>query len=131
MSFERNDGPPPLPDHLYLIGCGAHTQRGSVLAEDCAPMLGFKAYNLLKMAKLGLRVPPAFVLGTPYCGSDEMRARAVDPSVWRAGIAALERATARRFGDPRAPLLVSVRSGAPVSMPGYLTAGPKPSKEGS
>ncbi|SDC94857.1 PEP/pyruvate-binding domain-containing protein [Paraburkholderia lycopersici] len=120
MSTQREDAASALPDHLYLIGCDAGSPQRPLPADVSAQMLGFKAFNLLKMAALGLRVPPAFVLGTPYCGSDEMRARATGASVWRAGISRLERATGRRFGDPRVPLFVSVRSGAPVSMPGMM-----------
>jgi pyruvate,orthophosphate dikinase len=45
---------------------------------------------------------------------------AIEPSAWAAGLAALERATRTALGDPRRPLLVSVRSGAPVSMPGMM-----------
>jgi pyruvate,orthophosphate dikinase len=104
-------------EHLYLIGCHADVQApGPVSAQS----LGFKAYNLMRIAALGLRVPPAFVLGTEYCKSSETRARATQSRVWSHGIGALERATGQKFGDARAPLLVSVRSGAPVSMPGMM-----------
>lgn len=126
MSAQPNDEHQPLPDHLYLIGCDTLSPRGAQGADSAqctdtsAQMLGFKAHNLMRMAALGLTVPPAFVLGTPYCRSDAMRARACTPAVWRAGIAALERVTGRLLGDARVPLLVSVRSGAPVSMPGMM-----------
>ena len=120
MSPQGNDAIEPVPDHLYLIGCDARSSRGPAAAMASAQMVGFKAHNLMRMAALGLPVPPAFVLGTPYSGSDAMRARAAEASVWRTGIAALESATGRRFGDVRVPLLVSVRSGAPVSMPGMM-----------
>jgi pyruvate, orthophosphate dikinase len=120
MNTLRNDEVRTQPDHLYLIGCDAQAPQSPAPGEVSAQMLGFKAHNLMRMAALGLRVPPAFVLGTPYCGTDAMRTRAADASVWRTGIAALETATGRRFGDPRVPLLVSVRSGAPVSMPGMM-----------
>lgn len=78
--------------------------------------MGFKAYNLAHMAALGLNVPPAFVLGTGFCAAPE----AVTPAVWRDALARLEATTGLRFGDPRRPLLLSVRSGAPVSMPGMM-----------
>lgn len=120
MSAAREEGTHRLRDHLYLIGCAAGAPLDAAANDVCERDLGFKAYNLLRMASLGLRVPPAFVLGTPYCGSDAMRSLAASASVWQAGIAALERAGGRRFGDPRVPLLVSVRSGAPVSMPGMM-----------
>jgi pyruvate,orthophosphate dikinase len=82
--------------------------------------MGFKAWNLLRMAQLGLPVPPAFVLGTHYCIDAQARALAASPELWRPALHQLEQATGSSFGDPRNPLLVSVRSGAPVSMPGMM-----------
>ena len=91
------------------------------LAEAKA-LLGGKAANLGVMAReLGLPVPPGFAITTASCrffladgwpdGLDaELRTR----------MAAVEVAVGRRFGDPADPLLVSVRSGAPVSMPGMM-----------
>lgn len=98
-----------LPEAVYLIGCG--TTAGA--ADASARTMGFKAWNLLRMAQLGLPVPPAFVLGTDWCARP-----AAAP--WQPGLDALERATGRRLGDVRRPLLVAVRSGAPVSMPGMM-----------
>ena len=85
--------------------------------------MGMKAFDLSRMARLGLPVPPAFVLGTPHCRSCRS-----DPERFRKGLARLlteeihwlQSATDLGFGDPRKPLLVSVRSGAPVSMPGMM-----------
>lgn len=84
---------------------------------------GAKAADLWQMARLGLNVPPAFVLPTTLCagvnagdpGSIDTLGRSLTK-----GIAWLEQTTGRRFGDSRAPLLVSVRSGAARSMPGML-----------
>ena len=78
--------------------------------------LGFKAYNLARLAAIGLNVPPAIVLGTGYCATPE----AVTPALWGKALVRLEAATGSRLGDPRRPLLLSVRSGAPVSMPGMM-----------
>ena len=64
----------PLPEHCYLIGCEADSSSVATL-DVSAQLMGFKAYNLSKMSALGLPVPPAFVLGTPWCSSDTMRAR--------------------------------------------------------
>jgi pyruvate,orthophosphate dikinase len=113
-------GPAAWPDALYLIGCMA--PAGSAPAEYLpgADTMGFKAYNLLRMASLGLPVPPAFAIGTRYCQDADARAAAARPALWRPGLQALERATGLRFGDARMPLLLSVRSGAPVSMPGMM-----------
>ncbi|WP_248295145.1 PEP/pyruvate-binding domain-containing protein [Paraburkholderia sp. UYCP14C] len=72
------------------------------------------------MADLGLPVPPAFVLGTPYCRDDALRKAATSSAVWGGALQELERTTGKRFGDTRQPLLLSVRSGAPISMPGMM-----------
>jgi pyruvate,orthophosphate dikinase len=78
--------------------------------------MGSKAFNLLRMADLGLPVPPALVIGTHFTQSpDECLRR-----FFSAGPPALQEATGLVFGDSRKPLIVSVRSGAPVSMPGMM-----------
>jgi pyruvate,orthophosphate dikinase len=85
-------------------------------------LLGGKGANLVVMAReLGLPVPPGFVVTTEAC-------RVFLAGSWPAGLedelrAAMDRLgtrTGRRFGDESDPLLVSVRSGAPVSMPGMM-----------
>lgn len=78
--------------------------------------LGAKAWNLARMAALGLPVPPGFVIGTGWC----VQAQTLEDGHWRPALQALEQICALRLGDPRHPLLVSVRSGAPVSMPGMM-----------
>lgn len=87
------------------------------LPAACGPeVVGFKAWNLARMAALGLPVPPAFVLGTGWCRCADQLADAQ----WQPALAELERLTGLGFGDHRHPLLLSVRSGAPVSMPGMM-----------
>jgi pyruvate, orthophosphate dikinase len=106
-----------LPPDVFLIGCGAsHAATGTASAQT----MGFKAWNLLRMARLSLPVPPAFVIGTRYCTECAGPACAARPDVWSEGLHALEAATGLTFGDSRRPLLLSVRSGAPVSMPGMM-----------
>lgn len=78
--------------------------------------LGAKAWNLARMAALGLPVPAGFVIGTGWC----LQAQALADGHWRPALEKLEQACGLRLGDPRQPLLVSVRSGAPVSMPGMM-----------
>jgi pyruvate,orthophosphate dikinase len=91
--------------------------RDMPLAPGSGPAaLGAKAWNLARMAALGLPVPPAFVIGTGWC----VQAQALDDSHWRPALETLEQSCGLRLGDPRHPLLVSVRSGAPVSMPGMM-----------
>lgn len=81
-----------------------------------AERLGFKAWNLARMAALGLNIPAAFVLGTEFCATPDR----VTPALWREPLEALERHAGAALGDSRRPLLLSVRSGAPVSMPGMM-----------
>ncbi|HEV7213210.1 MAG TPA: pyruvate, phosphate dikinase [Blastococcus sp.] len=85
-------------------------------------LVGGKAAHLGVMAtELGLPVPPGFVISTAAC-------RAYLAGGWpdgldeqiRAALRGIEEQVGRRFGDPADPLLVSVRSGAPVSMPGMM-----------
>ncbi len=85
-------------------------------------IVGGKAANLAVMTtELGLPVPPGFVAGTAAC-------KAYLSGGWPDGLEAelrehmarVERAVGRRFGDPVDPLVVSVRSGAPISMPGMM-----------
>lgn len=107
---------PPVVDAQgqapLLIGCGDADE----VALPSPERIGAKAHNLMRMARLGLPVPPAFVIGAEWCG----REQALEPALWSDALAALERATGRRFGDARRPLVLSVRSGAAVSMPGML-----------
>ncbi|MGG1946663.1 PEP/pyruvate-binding domain-containing protein [Trinickia sp. NRRL B-1857] len=120
MTALESDAIHRWPDEVYLIGCAAAALGNSDRACASADSVGFKAYNLLRMADLGLTVPPAFVLGTRYCSDAQLRETATGGAVWAPGLQALERATGQRFGDARQPLLLSVRSGAPVSMPGMM-----------
>jgi len=106
-----------LPPEIYLIGCGGDV---AVQGEASAQSMGFKAWNLLRMAQLSLPVPAAFVIGTHYCADAIARADVAGAGLWRAGLGALERSTGQTLGDARRPLLLSVRSGAPVSMPGMM-----------
>ena len=88
----------------------------TALPAAAAPAaLGLKAWNLARMAAVGLPVPPAFVLGTGWCGCAE-----VGPPLWQGALQELERFTGLGLGDTRHPLLLSVRSGAAVSMPGMM-----------
>ncbi|MDR3536495.1 MAG: PEP/pyruvate-binding domain-containing protein [Acetobacteraceae bacterium] len=95
---------------------------GTPLPPGGAAAMGNKAWNLMRMADAGLPVPPGFVLPTPWCRARRTEG-ADDAALYTAlanGIARLEGATDLTFGSPRRPLLVSVRSGAAISMPGML-----------
>jgi pyruvate, orthophosphate dikinase len=106
-----------LPPEVYLIGCGATLANAG---HPSPQSMGFKAWNLQRMAQLSLPVPPAFVLGTHYCANPVARELASSPALWRSGLHAVELATGSSLGDARRPLFLSVRSGAPVSMPGMM-----------
>jgi len=86
-------------------------------------LLGGKGASLAAMSRSGLPVPPGFTI-TPaccraFCENQQQWPAALEEQV-RAGLAKLEEATGRQFGRGRDPLLVSVRSGAAVSMPGMM-----------
>ena len=86
-------------------------------------LLGGKGANLAEMTKLGLPVPPGFTISTDAC-KDYMNAGDTLPAGLMSEVAAardaLEAKMGKRLGDESDPLLVSVRSGAPFSMPGMM-----------
>jgi len=85
-------------------------------------LLGGKGANLAEMTGMGLPVPPGFIVTTQACNATLDR-KAFPPGLWDqvlAALARLEKATGKRFGDARNPLLVSCRSGARFSMPGMM-----------
>lgn len=106
---------PPAAPRATPPVCSIHA-GARLPAGAGADTLGAKAWNLARMAALGLPVPPAFVLGTGWCADPAT----LTPTHWQAALAQLEQISRLRFGDPRHPLLLSVRSGAPVSMPGMM-----------
>src|SRR5215472_3460991 len=90
--------------------------------ED-ARRYGGKANGLAKMARAGIPIPPAFVVGVEgfrqfRASGGEISERLLSPI--HDAIRGLERQSGRSFADKERPLLVSVRSGAPVSMPGMM-----------
>ena len=93
---------------------------GAPLATSGAQEVGNKAWNLMCMARAGLPVPPAFVLPTSWCARAPLERKSALAAALRDGIARLATATGLRFGAARRPLIVSVRSGAAVSMPGMM-----------
>lgn len=86
-------------------------------------LLGGKGANLAEMAAIGLPVPSGFTLTTEVCKSfyqhDRHYPEGVESQVNNA-LKKLEQEMAKGFGDPVNPLLLSVRSGAPTSMPGMM-----------
>ena len=108
---------------IYTFGkdaSGNNVTEGSA-AENY--ILGGKGANLAEMAKIGLPVPPGFTITCQTCME-----YANAGNVWPEGVLDLieaarrdlEERAGKRLGDPEDPLLVSVRSGAPISMPGMM-----------
>ena len=87
-------------------------------------LLGGKGANLCEMTQIGLRVPPGFVITTEACLDHlDQKKSGLNPGLSeqiRASMVELEKETGKKFGDPQNPLLVSVRSGAAMSMPGMM-----------
>ncbi len=89
------------------------------LAKD---LLGGKGFALAEMTRLGFPVPPGFTITTEACRA-YLASGELPREMWdevRRQVARLEKATGKSFGGGDLPLLVSVRSGAPVSMPGMM-----------
>ncbi len=87
-------------------------------------LLGGKGANLCEMTQIGLPVPPGFVITTTACLAYlGQKKRGLQPGLMeqvKAAMAELEKRTGKGLGDPHNPLLVSVRSGAAMSMPGMM-----------
>ena len=113
---------------VYYFG-RTRTEGGATMKD----LLGGKGANLADMTSIGLPVPPGMTITTETCGkySDaggRMPKGLMNEVAKNMGV--LERELKKKFGDNRNPLLVSVRSGAKVSMPGMmdtiLNLGPRP-----
>ena len=102
---------------VYFFGDG-HAEG----TKDMKATLGGKGANLAEMTNLGVPVPPGFTIACASCIA-YLRDRHVPDALRtevQAALERLERVTGKGFGDGTDPLLVSVRSGAPVSMPGMM-----------
>ncbi|HYM19298.1 MAG TPA: PEP/pyruvate-binding domain-containing protein, partial [Micropepsaceae bacterium] len=103
---------------VYSFGNGKAEGRAEMRA-----LLGGKGANLAEMSNLGLPVPPGFTITTEVCTYFYQHAETypvdLKPAV-EAALSTLGEPTGHRFGDPKRPLLVSVRSGARASMPGMM-----------
>ncbi|MCY2976553.1 MAG: pyruvate, phosphate dikinase [Planctomycetota bacterium] len=99
---------------------GKTKTEGKGLSKE---ILGGKGANLADMTSIGLPVPPGFTITTEMCaaynkGGQKMPAGLMDDV--RKQVATMEKELGKKFGDNKNPLLVSVRSGAAVSMPGMM-----------
>lgn len=101
-----------LPKHFCLISDRISKENNN----ETKSTIGSKAFNLLKMAELNLPVPPALVIGTHFTFKPE---ESLEP-LFKYGLHQLEAVSGQKFGCQHNPLILSVRSGAPISMPGMM-----------
>src|SRR3970040_1387882 len=103
---------------VYFFGGGKAEGHGKM--KD---VLGGKGAGLAEMTNLGVPVPPGFTISTEICNLYYRNRGKIPADVNReiaAHLARLERVTGKKFGDPKNPFVVSVRSGAKVSIPGMM-----------
>ena len=104
----------------YVYSFGGGTADGRA---DMKNLLGGKGANLAEMASLGIPVPAGFTITTEMCTVYYKMDRNYPPELkdqLAAGLAHIEKVMGKKFNDPENPLLLSVRSGARVSMPGMM-----------
>lgn len=104
----------------YVYRFGGGQAEGN---KDMRDLLGGKGANLAEMSAIGLPVPPGFTITTEACAyyheHGDKWPEGLEEQV-REGVRHIEQLMGARFGDPENPLLVSVRSGAAISMPGMM-----------
>ena len=109
-----------MADHKYVYFFGAGKAEG---AADMKNLLGGKGANIAEMTNIGIPVPSGFTITTEVCtyfyGNGRTYPAELKAQVAEA-LAKVEAVMGAKFGDPANPLLVSVRSGARVSMPGMM-----------
>ena len=113
-----------MPRYVYLFSDidDAQEDAGGGWPET-RRLLGGKGANLGDMTRLGVPVPPGFTVTTEACRLFMEGDGTLADEIWDEeveALRALEEQTGQRFGDPDGPLLLSCRSGAPVSMPGMM-----------
>ena len=114
----RGRAAPRKERQVFFFGGGKATGRASM-----RDVLGGKGANLAEMTRLGVPVPAGFTISTRVCIDYNARGRRLPRAIQEdvlAALARVERVMGGRFGDGGSPLLVSVRSGARVSMPGMM-----------
>jgi pyruvate,orthophosphate dikinase len=112
-----------MPDVGRSVHMENHVYDFSAAAELGRELLGGKGAGLAEMTAIGIPVPAGFTVTTAACIEYVQNGRKLPPGLEEeiaAHLEGLEEATGKRFGDAQDPLLVSVRSGAAVSMPGMM-----------
>ncbi len=103
---------------VYLFSSGKAEGNAGMRA-----LLGGKGAGLAEMTNAGLPVPPGFTITTEACNAYFAANKKLPPGLWEQvekALATVEKSTGKKLGDPKNPLLVSVRSGAAMSMPGMM-----------
>lgn len=106
--------------HRWVHPFGADRVDGKIGGKE---LLGGKGAGLAEMSRLGLPVPPGFTVTTEACLHYQRHGGAMPPGLEQevdAALRALGEVTEQEFASPDNPLLVSVRSGAAISMPGMM-----------
>ncbi|MDY3556863.1 pyruvate, phosphate dikinase [Gemmata sp. JC717] len=104
----------------YVYSFGGKTADGDGKMKE---LLGGKGANLAEMCKIGIPVPPGFTITTEVCAAYYEQGKKIPDATVPQIDEALKKVEAefgKKFGDPADPLLVSVRSGAALSMPGMM-----------
>jgi pyruvate,orthophosphate dikinase len=107
-----------MTKYVYFFGGGKAEGK-----TEMKSLLGGKGANLAEMANTGLPVPPGFTISTDACAYYSAHHRRYPSGMLtevRKNLARLEKLMGKKLGDARDPLLVSVRSGAAISMPGMM-----------
>ena len=105
--------------HVFYFGSGNADGNATTAMKN---LLGGKGANLAEMTNLGIPVPPGFTISTEVCTHYYLQKeypQGLEKQVMEA-LHKIEAAMNKKFGDPENPLLLSVRSGARVSMPGMM-----------
>ncbi len=106
--------------YVYFYGLGKEKTEGDRTQKA---LLGGKGANLAEMANAGLPVPPGFTISTEACEYYSSHGHKYPPGMLKQvkeQLAKLEKGMGKKLGDAKDPLLVSVRSGAAISMPGMM-----------
>jgi pyruvate, orthophosphate dikinase len=118
VDSESEGGAMSSKKYVYLFAAGKAEGQGA-----WRNLLGGKGAGLAEMTNLGIPVPPGFTLTTEACVEYFHQGGRFPEGLWEQVLEALvevEKVMEATFGDPQSPLLVSVRSGARVSMPGMM-----------
>ncbi|XP_019181574.1 PREDICTED: pyruvate, phosphate dikinase 2 isoform X2 [Ipomoea nil] len=109
---------PTTKKRVYTFGKGRSEGNKSMKS-----LLGGKGANLAEMASIGLSVPPGLTISTEACQEYQENGKILPPGLWEEileGLHTVEKDMGAILGDPLKPLLLSVRSGAAISMPGMM-----------